>query len=423
MTKERTVHMPLAVDEALARVVANIHPLAAGRVPLAQAEGRVLAEDVRGPIALPPFANSAMDGYAVIASDTASASAMHPVRLSIAERIAAGQVAGSRLAPGHAARIMTGAAIPPGADAVVKFEDTVVPDDAHIDLLAAVAPGAHVRLPGEDLPEGALALRAGTVLHPAALGLLAALGRAEVPCVRPPRVAVLVTGDEIVPPGQPLPAAKIYDANSVLIAGLVRRFGGEVAWQSTAPDEEEALRAALDAALAAQPDLIVTTGGVSMGDFDLVKDVLAHEGCIEFWQVSMRPGRPIAFGRLHDVPLLGLPGNSVAAYVGFLLFGRAILAALQGQPAAPALLDAVCAEPIRNGSGRRNFLRGIASVRDAQIEVRQAGGQGPNHLSPLAGSNCLIVAGEDTAMNERGSTVKILLLEPGLWPPLETGDA
>lgn len=423
MNEQTTIPQLLAVDQALARVVVGVAPLGSEDVPLAATAGRVLAVAVDSPISLPSFANSAMDGYAVLAQDLQFASAADPVRLPIVTRIAAGQVATNQLLSGQAMCIMTGAALPAGADAVVKFEDTVSIGDSHVEVRAPVPVGMHIRWPGEDLMAGSPALAAGTVLNPAAVGLLAALGYAAVPCVRRPRVAILVTGDEIVAPGQPLSPGKIYDGNSLMLAGLVQRCGGEVVWQQVVADDAPCLRAALAAVLEAHPDLIVTTGGVAVGDFDLVKRVLAEVGTIDFWQVRMRPGRPLAFGRMHNVPLLGLPGNVVAAFVGFQVFGRALLAALQGLPSDPVLYDAICAEPIRNGSDRRNFLRGIAIQAGAQIVVRQAGGQGPNHLSTLAHSNCLIVASEDIPLNEVGATVKILLLEPGLAPPFAMGMA
>jgi len=316
------------------------------------------------------------------------------------------------------ARIMTGAPIPPGADAVVKFEDTLAPSPDEIAFTQPVAPGTNIRQPGEDVTAGQVALQAGMPLSSPALGLLAALGYAAVPCVRRPRVAVISTGDELISPGQPLPPGKIHDSNGLMLAALARQFGGMPAVYGAAGDTQASLHATLARALSEQPDLILTSGGISLGDFDLVKDILRAEGEIDFWQVRMRPGKPLAFGHIAGVPLLGLPGNPVAAYVGAALYARAVLLALQGLDPAPALYDAVCAEPIRNGSGRRNFLRGVAEMRGTRLQVRQIGGQLPTQLAPLARGNCLIVAHEERAMYDEGETVPVLLLASGLQPPL-----
>jgi molybdopterin molybdotransferase len=400
----------ITVDEALARVTAGIASLPAEPVALAEAGGRVLAEDIISPIDLPPFANSAMDGYAVAAADIASATAEAPVRLAVTGRVAAGHLPSGGVRRGQAARIMTGAPIPLGADAVVKFEDTQMPHEGAIDILVAMPPGGNIRQPGEDIVAGRVALGAGTVLGPAALGLLAALGRAVIPCVRRPRVAVIATGDEIVPPGQPLPPGGIYDSNSTMLAALVRQYGGALGFVGTARDEAAAHRAALDRALASAPDLILTSGGVAQGDFDLVKDILQAAGEMDFWQVRMRPGKPLAFGHVAGVPLLGLAGNPVAAFVGATIFARAVLLALQGRDPQPALHEAVCGAAIRNGSGRRNFLRGHATLEGTRLVVRPSAGQLPTQLAPLAHGNCLIVAHEDHPLYALGETIPIILL-------------
>ncbi len=404
----------ITVEDALARVTAGITPLPAVPVALPEAAGRVLAEDVTSTIDLPPFANSAMDGYAVVAADIIAATVDAPVRLTVVERIAAGHTPTGSVTHGHAMRIMTGAPIPPGADAVVKFEDTTTPAAAAIDILVPVALGGNIRQPGEDIVAGQVALRAGTVLRPAALGLLAALGRATVPCVRRPRVAIIATGDEITAPGAPLPAGGIYDSNSTMLAALVRQYGGKLCCIATARDEAAAHQAALAQALATQPDLILTSGGVAQGDFDLVKDILQSAGALDFWQVRMRPGKPLAFGHVSGVPLLGLAGNPVAAFVGATLFARAVLLALHGRDPQPALHEAVCGVAIRNGSGRRNFLRGAATLEGARLVARPSAGQLPTQLAPLAHGNCLIVAHEDRTHYDAGAIIPIILLNDAL---------
>ena len=287
----------ISVGEALHAVVQGIDPLASEAVALHEADGRVLAEDVASPIDLPPFANSAMDGYAVIAADSSNASEMAPVRLTISERIVAGQQSGTTITPGYAARIMTGAPIPPGADAVVKFEDTHDTAGAtsatgdSVEICAAVTPGYYIRQPGEDVKSGQVTLRAGTPLQPASLGLLAAMGFATVRCLRKPRVAIISTGDELVSPGQPLTLGKIYESNGVMIAALARRFGATANVYGTARDEAQTIHSALATALRDNPDLVVTSGGVSVGDFDLIKQVLQDAGQPAFWQIRQRPGK------------------------------------------------------------------------------------------------------------------------------------
>jgi molybdopterin molybdotransferase len=399
----------LTVDEALLRVVAPIKPLASERVPLYDADGRVLAESLASPLDLPPFANSAMDGFAVIAGDTIGATETSPARLRVIDRIVAGSSGERYIINGTAARIMTGAPIPPGADAVIKFEDT---DNGQqvVSLRHAVLPGHNIRLSGEDIVRGTNALEADTRLNPAAIGLIAAMGYPDVACIRRPRVAILGTGSELVQLGRPLGSAQIYDSNSYMIAALVRRLGADVIVFDIAQDKETAIHQKILASLQQKVDLIITSGGVSAGDFDLVKDVLREAGNIDFWQIRQRPGKPLAFGSVQGVPLLGLPGNPVAAFVGCALYGTAILRAMQGLDPKPTQLQAQCAEDIRNGSGKRNFLRGIASFSDAQLTVRLASGQLPTQLVPLAMSNCLIVAHETQPLYRAGEPIMIIPL-------------
>lgn len=403
----------ITVEEALRTVTAGVVPLAAEPVALSDARGRVLATDVAAPLDLPPFANSAMDGYAVVAASTRGAGPATPARLPVSARIAAGHAPLAPLLPGQAARIMTGAPLPPGADAVIKQEDTVTGDPATVDLLVEVAAGTNVRRPGEDLMQGATALAAGTVLGPAALGLLAGLGFRAAPCVRRPRVAILGTGDEVVPPGAPLGPGQVYDSNGAMLAALFVSLGAETTLAGAARDTVDDLRAAILRLIERGAEVVVTSGGVSGGDYDHVRAVVQAEGEVEFWQVRMRPGKPVTFGRARGVPWLGLPGTPVAAYVTALLFGGALVRALLGRPAESPQAEAVAGEAIRNGSGKRNYLRGAATHEGGTLTVRQAGGQLPTQLATLARSNCLIVAHEDVALYQPGDHVSILWLPGG----------
>ncbi len=324
----------IGVNEALARVLAGCRPLPAEESPLLDALGRVLAEDVVADLDVPPFRNSAMDGYAVRSADLAGAGPERPVRLLVIADSPAGYAPSARVEPGTAVRIMTGAPLPPGADTVVRFEETSEADEPRaiaresaeprlVGIRVAQPAWVNVREAGEDVRRSETVLRAGTVLRPAELGVLASLNRATALVHRRPTVAILATGDEVVEPGRDLRPGQIRDSNSYALAGLVLKYGGVPHLLGAARDETADLREKLERGRHA--DLIISSGGVSVGDYDLVKDVLRSAGRIDLWQVRMKPGKPLAFGRLGGRPFLGLPGNPVAAYVSFELFGRPLL--------------------------------------------------------------------------------------------------
>jgi len=415
------VERMVGVDEALARVLESVALLPVAEVPLLDALGLVLAEPVVAEADVPPFRNSAMDGYAVRAGDTAGAAFDRPVRLRVVGQIAAGQAVDLALKPGTAARIMNGAAVPRGADAVVRFAETdegsegrAGPEEAERGAVAIHRPaklGDNVREAGEDLRAGEAVLAAGTRLRPAEIGLLAATNRATAPVHRRPRVAILSTGDEVVEVGPPLRSGQIRNSNGWTLAAMARQWGAVPVPLGIARDTVADLSAKLAAARDA--DLIVTSGGVSLGDFDLVKDVLRAEGEVAIWQVRMKPGKPLAFGRVGGRPLLGLPGNPVAAAVSFLLFGRpAILKMLGRRDLAPPSVDATLLEPLDNRGQRRHYVRArVERGVDGALTARTAGEQGAGVLSSLARANGLLVVPEHLERAEPGMRLPVLLLE------------
>ena len=417
MTWERTRsnrEAAIGVDGALARILTHFAPLPTKHVPLLDALGLAVAADVVAEGAVPPFRNSAMDGFAVRSADTTRA----PVTLRVTGHVVAGHAAGQHFAAGEAVRIMTGAPVPDDADAVVRFED-VRERDGQIELARPVRPGDNVRLAGEDIPAGAVVVQEGSQLTPAAIGALAAAGVSRVPVRRRPRVAILSTGDEVAEPGEALAAGMIWNSNSPMLAALVRQADGEPLLLGIARDTDLDIRERLASADA--PDLFVTSGGVSVGDYDMVKDVLRTEGSIDIWQVGMKPGRPLAFGTIGSTPLLGLPGNPAAAYVSFLQFGwpairRMLGFATVGLPES----DARLAVGLTNRGGRRNFVRGVVMVEAATGVVRPAVCQGSAMLSGLSEANCLIVLPEDREAFEAGEIIRIQLLPGSRIPEAST---
>jgi molybdopterin molybdotransferase len=397
----------LSVEEALERILATVRVLEAEHVGLLQAAGRVLAEPVAADRDIPPLTNSAMDGYAVRSSDLA---ARPPIQLRVVGEIAAGYVPDVVIEAGQAMRIMTGAPVPAGADTVVRFEDTKLYGDA-VEILKAPRPGVNVRQAGEDVRAGQVVLKPGVVLRPQEIGMLAAVGRVEAAVVRRPRVAILATGDEVVPPGQSPGPGQIRDANSYTVAAQVQRCGGVPLLLGVARDREALVRRGMREALEQRADLIITSGGVSVGDFDLVKQVLAAEGEMHFWSLNMKPGRPLAFGVVGGVPLLGLPGNPVAAMISTELFARPALLKMQGftdwgRPAIRARLT----QPIARKDGRRHYLRVRLRETAMGYEATLTGEQGSGILSSLVQADGLAIIPEDVDHVHAGAEVEVLLL-------------
>lgn len=434
-------HRLWSVDEHLADVLAAVRPLEPIELQLLDAQGCVLVEDVTVPVALPPFDNSSMDGYAVRVADVQGASEEFPAVLAVIGDVAAGSGELPTVGPGQAARIMTGAPLPPGAEAVVPVEWTdggtgggaaagmtpasAAPEGAggEVRVHRAAEARAHVRSRGSDVQAGDLALAAGTVLGPPQIALLAAIGRGTVR-VRPrPQVVVLSTGSELVQPGEALAAGTIYDSNSFALAAAARDAGAIAYRVGAVADDAETLRAVIEDQLI-RADLLVTTGGVSVGAYDVVKEALTsvsagdeavEAGRVDFRKLAMQPGKPQGFGTVgpDHTPLLALPGNPVSSYVSFELFVRPAIRALMGLPASEVSRPSVRAvlkadRPIGSPAARRQFLRGAYDPESGTVSP--VGGSGSHLIAALAHADSLMVVPEDVTSVEPGAELEVILL-------------
>jgi molybdopterin molybdotransferase len=413
----------LSVEQALDRVLSAFEPLEPERVGILDALDRVLAEDVHAGEDIPPHSNSSMDGYAVVAADTAAASAERPVRLRVTGEIAAGYVADEPVTPGTAMRIMTGASIPAGGTAVVKVEDTTAGEDEDgewVDVRVQVAPANYVRPAGEDVRRGDLVLPKGTLLRPQEIGMLATLGHCDVLMHRRPRVGILATGDEVVEIDQPLAPGKIRDANTYSNAAQVLRHGGMPVLLGIARDSVDDLTERICAGLEQGIDLLLTSGGVSVGDFDLVKDVLAAEGEMDFWRVRMKPGKPLAFGRIaspaqasgQTVPALGLPGNPVSVMVSFEIFVRPAIWKMLGRTdLTHPTLEATLVDEIGHKDERRHYVRVHVEQHEGEYRAHLTGGQGSGILSSMVKANALAIIPEEWDHVPAGARVQVISLD------------
>lgn len=412
----------ISVEEALAQILRYVSVLPAETKSILEALGQTLAEDVSSDIDIPPADNSAMDGYAVRWEDVQGARESNPVRLAVIDEVAAGYVSQKVVAPKTAIRIMTGAAIPKGADAVVQFEHT---DEGkglqgkpsagkrqEVFVQHPVVDGQNIRRAGEDIRRGELILRAGAVLRPAEIGVLASLGRASVRVIRRPRVAILATGDELMEVGEPVQPGRIYNSNSYSVSSQVLRYGGVPVMLGIARDREADLVAKIKEAM--ETDLLITTAGVSVGDYDMTKKVLATEGEVTFWQVRMKPGKPLAFGRIGGVPHLGLPGNPVSSMVAFEQFGRPAMLKMLGRTnfRKPEVL-AILHGDEDNKDGRRCFYRAHVRKEDGRWHAYLTGPQGSGILTSMALANGLVIVPEDVERINDGETVRVQMLD---WP-------
>lgn len=416
----------LSVEEAYRQIMACFSPLEIEEKPILECLGQTLAVEVRSPLSLPPLANSGMDGYAVRREDIAGASEQTPVNLRVIGLVAAGQVPDRPVEPGTAIRIMTGAPVPEGADTVVPFEET---DEisrrntgrplSDIDIQADLPLGCNVRPAGEDVQAGELVLEAGTVIRPSEMGVLASLGLARARVIRRPLVSVLSTGDELASLGEQLAGGKIYDSNTFSVAASVVAAGGIPKILGIARDNLEDMHRKLEEV--ADSDLLVTSAGVSKGDYDVVKDVLTERGDINFWSVRMRPAKPLAFGMLRGdsvrgtgrpIPLMGLPGNPVSAMVAFEMFARPAIRTMLGRRRlARPMVEGVLTGPIYNTDGRRVYARVEAEKRDGVYYANPTGPQGSNILTSMSRANALAICPEDLPRKEAGERVDIIMLD------------
>ncbi len=411
----------ISVEEALEKVLSYVDVLEAEEELILDSLGRVLAEDVRSTIDIPPLDNAAMDGYAVQAQSTAGASPTSPRVLRVIGEVAAGYITKEEVGPDTSIRIMTGAPVPKGADAVVQFEET---DEekrksagkplSEISMLRQVERGTNIRVAGEDIASGSLVLNVGMALRPQEVGVLASLGREVVRVIRRPVVAILATGDELVDIKDPLPPGKIYNSNTYSVAAQVIRYGGVPKILGIAKDTIEALEDKIKQARDA--DLLITSAGVSVGEYDVVKDVLARLGEITFWTVRMQPGKPLAFGVLRlgkkRIPHLGLPGNPVSSMIAFEQFARpAILKMLGKKDYAKPTIQAKSESRVDNKDRRRIFARVRVTKREGQFFARLVGPQGSGILTSMAQANGLMIVPEDKPGIEVGDEVQVQMLD------------
>ncbi len=395
----------LSVDDAIAEITRTIAPLAATeQLPLRTALGRILASDLYAPADVPNHTNSAMDGYALRAADLEQGTPLTVVGTAWAGKPHLGAVAS-----GECVRIMTGAVMPEHADTVVMQEQVELLDD-HIRVAPGQKAGQHVRHAGEDLAAGALALRAGQRLAPAALGLIASLGIAEVPVFRRPRVAFFSNGDELRSVGQPLNPGEVYDSNRYTLHGLLQRAGMDMVDLGVVPDDRTQIRSAFLSA-AHSADALITSAGASVGDADFIKDILDEVGEVSFWKIAMKPGRPLAFGHVGNALFFGLPGNPVSVMVTFYQFVLPALRRLSGEtPVLSLRLTAQTTNRIRKRPGRTEFQRGVLTqTPDGDLEVSVTGEQGSGILSSMSEANCFILLPADCDGVAPGQSV---LVEP-----------
>lgn len=410
----------LTVQEALTAVLAGVSVLPGEQVPLLEALGRVLAQDVVAQDSLPPFPNSSMDGYALIAADLANATTEAPATLRVVGDVAAGTVLDVVVQRGTAVRIMTGAPLPSGANAVVPVEDTNEawrnrerPLPEQIQVTRTVKPGDYIRYPGEDIKSGQIILQKGHILRPQEVGVLASLGIGHVSVIRRPKVAVLATGDELLELDQPLQPGKIRNSNGYTQAAQILALGAIPVQLGIARDSETAVRQKLQAGLEAQVDLFISSAGVSVGAYDVVKAVLEAEGNVGFWRVLMRPGKPLAYGTYHGIPYLGLPGNPVSAMVSFERFARAAIRKMAGhtQLDRPTLTVAVQNEI--HSDGRESYIRAVVLPSKDGYQATTTGDQGSHIMTSLVRANALLIVPEGVTYVPEGGQLTAWMLD---WP-------
>lgn len=402
-----------SVEKALDRILAVFHPVSEESISVIDAVDRILAESVQTPFGLPIFTNSSMDGYAVVSRDTQGASPTNPIFLKISQDIPAGSLQMLEVRPGEAARIMTGAPLPPGSDSVVPVEDTdgTHPVGDQVAIFQPAQPGQAVRPAGMDIQAGQLVYSPGKRLTPQDIGFLTSLGLHTIKAYRRPRVALFSSGDELATPGTPLKFGQIYNANSAMLAASLHKLGAVVVDLGVAQDTPQSIEAIFQKAEEANPDLILSSAGVSVGAYDYVRQAVEKQGELTFWKVNMRPGKPLAVGRINRIPFIGLPGNPVSAFVGFQVFVVPVIYKLGGSPGhqrritTAELLDDV------ESDGRESYLRAEVIQTENNITVGLTGHQGSANLYALTRANALLILPAGVKSLPAGSRAKVWILD------------
>lgn len=401
----------IKIEEALEKILDGVEVLGEEAVGILDCLCRVLAEDIYAGTNLPPFDNSAMDGYAVRSTDLKGVSKENPGTLKVIEEIKAGDVPKEALAKGVCCRIMTGAPIPEGADSVIMVEDTEADSREEVRIFKQTGCGENIRRAGEDVKEGDLVISKGVVIRPAEVGMLAALGKRTVRVVKRPRVAILTTGNELVDIEEEVGPAKIRNSNGYALYALILKYGGIPLMLQTARDSRDEIRRKIEQGIKA--DMLLVSGGVSVGEYDLVREVMKELGVeMRFYKVAIKPGKPLAFGLIDKTPVFGLPGNPVSSMITFEIFVRPALLAMSGRnDFRRTEVRATIKEEIRKKPGWRHYLRAQVEYREGRGYATLTGPQGSGILSSLIKANGLIIIGEEVTMVESGSEVLVRLLD------------
>lgn len=410
----------LSVSDALHQLLDNVSPVEKELVSLTEAAGRVISEEIKSDIDLPLFTNSSMDGFAIRSEDVLDANSGNQITLTVVEDIPAGKEPKLAITQKQASRIMTGAPVPKGADAVIPIEDTDQYDPnsrtgttlpEKITVYRSVKPGDYVRQRGEDVSVNETVLGAKSKLRPQDLGLLAMLGKSKIPVYRLPRIVIMSTGDELVPVEEPLQFGKIHDSNAYTLSALIFRDGGIPLYLGIVPDREKAVRDFLEKAVDSKADLILSSAGVSVGAFDFVRSVVQSDGNLNFWKVNMRPGKPLAFGDFQGIPFIGLPGNPVSAFVGYEVFVRPAIMRMAGMVDTPRITTRVKLVNDIRSDGRESYLRAVVKSRNGEMTARLTGHQGSGNLLSLVQANGLIIIPPGVKSLSSGSEVDAWLLD------------
>jgi molybdopterin molybdotransferase len=407
----------LSVSEALKLIQSSFSPLEKETVHLEVSLDRVLHNDFYASMDLPVFVNSAMDGFGVIASDVSRASQQNPVMLNVIEDIPAGKYPLMQVQNGTASRIMTGAHLPKGADAVVPIELTnhyskeLKKFPEFVEVYQPVKAGDNIRFPGEDIRRGDIVMRDGTLIRSRELGILGMFGISDVSVYKKPKVAVGSSGDELMMPGETLDPGKIYDSNSYILKAMVDKSGGVPIDLGIIKDKEHAVIEAFDIAVEEKANLIVSSGGVSVGAYDYIRHVLEERGKLTFWRVNMRPGKPLAFGEYRGVPFIGLPGNPVSAFVGFNLFARCAIFQMSGMRDPYIRIEKVTVDQDIQSDGRQSYLRVILEKKNDKNHARLTGHQGSGNLLSLIHANALLIVPSEVKSVRSGEELDALMID------------